>query len=57
MDYKTIFHKKKYLDEKQWFYRVAITRKILKRQFSPAGYQRWHGMKDDVETWEALCIL
>jgi hypothetical protein len=25
-----------------------------KRQFSPAGYQRRHGVKDDVETGEAL---
>ncbi|NLB55946.1 MAG: hypothetical protein GX811_09315 [Lentisphaerae bacterium] len=26
----------------------------LKRQFSPAGYQRRHGAKDAVETGEAL---
>jgi hypothetical protein len=25
-----------------------------RRQFSPAGYQRRHGVKDDVETGEAL---
>ncbi|OUB93775.1 hypothetical protein BK784_21930 [Bacillus thuringiensis serovar medellin] len=26
----------------------------LERQFSPAGYQRRHGEKDNVETGEAL---
>jgi len=33
-----------------------LTEKSLTRQFSPAGYQRWHGMKGDVETGEALDI-
>jgi hypothetical protein len=31
-----------------------LTETSPKRQFSPAGYQRRHGVKDDVETGEAL---
>jgi len=31
-----------------------LTETSLKRQFSPAGYQRRHGGKDVVETGEAL---
>jgi hypothetical protein len=31
-----------------------LAEKSPKRQFSPAGYQRRHGVKDDVETGEAL---
>ena len=31
-----------------------LTEKGLIRQFSPAGYQRWHVVKDYVETGEAL---
>lgn len=31
-----------------------LTEKSPKQQFSPAGYQRWHGVKDVVETGEAL---
>jgi len=31
-----------------------LTEKGLKRRFSPAGYQRWHVVKDYVETGEAL---
>jgi hypothetical protein len=31
-----------------------LTETSLERQFSPAGYQRRHGEKDDVETGEAL---
>jgi len=30
------------------------TETSLERQFSPAGYQRRHGEKDNVETGEAL---
>ncbi len=33
-----------------------LTEKNLKRQFSPAGYQRWHGVNGYVETGEALDI-
>ena len=32
----------------------GLTEKGLKRQFSPAGYQRWHVVKDYVETGETL---
>jgi len=32
----------------------GLTETSLKRQCSPAGYQRRHGGKDDVETGEAL---
>ena len=32
----------------------GLTETSLKRQFSPAGYQRRHGGKDAVETGEAL---
>ncbi|SPF35713.1 conserved hypothetical protein [Candidatus Desulfosporosinus infrequens] len=32
----------------------GLTEMSLKRQSSPAGYQRRHGRKDDVETGEAL---
>mgnify|MGYP000658914370 CR=1 FL=1 len=32
----------------------GLTEKGLIRQFSPAGYQRWHVVKDYVETGEAL---
>jgi len=32
----------------------GLTEKGLMRQFSPAGYQRWHGVKGYVETGEAL---
>jgi hypothetical protein len=31
-----------------------LTEMSLMRQSSPAGYQRWHGVKDYVETGEAL---
>ncbi|KAB5628316.1 hypothetical protein E8M24_30880 [Bacillus thuringiensis] len=31
-----------------------LTETSLERQFSPVGYQRRHGEKDDVETGEAL---
>jgi len=31
-----------------------LSEKSLMRQFSPAGYQRWHGVKGYVETGEAL---
>ena len=31
-----------------------LTEKDLIRQFSPAGYQRWHVVKDNVETGETL---
>ncbi|WP_255299735.1 hypothetical protein, partial [Bacillus thuringiensis] len=31
-----------------------LTEMSLERQFSPAGYQRRHGEKDNVETGEAL---
>ncbi|OLR27163.1 hypothetical protein BK737_31135 [Bacillus thuringiensis serovar palmanyolensis] len=31
-----------------------LTETSLERQFSPAGYQRRHGEKDNVETGEAL---
>jgi hypothetical protein len=33
-----------------------LTETSPKRQFSPAGYQRRHGVKDDVETGEALGV-
>jgi hypothetical protein len=32
----------------------GLTETSLMRQFSPAGYQRWHGVKGYVETGEAL---
>ena len=32
----------------------GLTETGLKRQYSPAGYQRRHEVKDDVETGEAL---
>jgi hypothetical protein len=32
----------------------GLTEKGLTRQLSPAGYQRWHVVKDYVETGEAL---
>jgi hypothetical protein len=32
----------------------GLTERNLKRQFSPAGYQRWHGVNGYVETGEAL---
>jgi hypothetical protein len=31
-----------------------LIEKSPKQQFSPAGYQRWHGVKDVVETGETL---
>ncbi|PEY57467.1 hypothetical protein CN356_30095 [Bacillus cereus] len=31
-----------------------LTEMSLERQFSPTGYQRRHGEKDNVETGEAL---